>query len=112
MKYKYHEQREILKKNHKYVLPEDINAPIIKYLEENLLPLAVKTVKRYQDRVNHGRIEIFSDINPKRKITVNVSYGMVSDMEISDASKDGNELVVGYRTIKNANVDMKNYKKE
>ncbi len=104
MKYNFFEQLDKVKKDPYYTLPEDINFPIIEYLERIGCGCAIRKLKYYQDHVKYGTIEIVNDKIPNAKITIHVDCGMVGERKEWKMSKDGDWSVIEYSTVKNPNL--------
>jgi hypothetical protein len=109
MRHNFHEQREALYRNPKHVLPDDINAPVLAFLEKVGCGTAVELIKKMQAAAAHGKVEIVRLDRPAAKLTINVSYGMAEGWSEYEEIVSGNFRIYKYKTVKNSNLDKKNH---
>lgn len=107
MRYKFYEQLANVRKNPKTVLPADINKPVFDFLEKIGCTVGVKILKKFQDSVDYGTIDLMRDDVPNAKITLQVDCGMCEGWKQYEVNKDGKWTSVSYKTVKNANLDKK-----
>lgn len=107
MRYSFHDQLAAIKKNAKHVLPEDINAPVVLFLEKIGCDGGVDRLKKLQKNVDYGTIDLFRDDVPNAKITIEVNAGMAEGYKQYEVDIVGKWRVVCYKSIRNANLDMK-----
>jgi hypothetical protein len=113
MRYKFYEQRDKIKKDPKYKLPADINAPVYEFLDGIKCKAGREALKSLEDCVGYGTIEIVNDDLPNAKIVIQVDSGMAEGRkEHLPPDKDGKWNVFTYKTVKNYNLDKKNPTKE
>jgi hypothetical protein len=107
MRYNFHDQLSNVHKNPKYVLPADINQPVIDFLEKIGCTIGVKLLRKMQQNVNYGSIDLIHDDVPSAKITIQVDCGMAEGYKIYDLEKVGKWNSISYRIVKNKNLDKK-----
>ncbi len=107
MRYNFHTLQEAIKKNAKFVLPEDINAPIHDYLLKRGFELTSKRLKEYEKHVRFGTIMPYMSNNINSRLKICVAHGMVGEIVEIHTVENGLEICTEEFTIKNANLDKK-----
>jgi hypothetical protein len=113
MRYNFHEQVKKVKENPKYQLPYDINKPVIDYLKSINCTVAIEELKKWQERVRYGAIELVSDLAVNAKLSIQVDCGMASGYKEYRLTRDDKNkwTMICYHTVRNSNLD-KSKKKE
>jgi hypothetical protein len=107
MRHNFYDQLNAVKRDPTHVLPEDINAPVIKFLEGiNCIP-AVEELLMYQKNVQYGKIEIVHEDAPGSKIEIPVECGMACKYTKFTFKKVGKWSVYTTKTIINYNIKRK-----
>jgi hypothetical protein len=101
-----------VKKNPNYVLPADINQPVIKFLEEKGCSIGAEKIKKMQENIKYGNIELFHDDFPNAKLTVQVDCGMAEGYRKFEIKKSGKWTMIENESVKNKNLDKSKEKKE
>lgn len=112
MRYKFYEQLTAIKKNPKAVLPADINKPVFDFLERIGCVIGATVLKKFQDKIEYGTIELIRDDVPNAKISLQVDCGMCEGWKQYESNKVGQWTCISYKTVKNANLDKKKPIKE
>jgi hypothetical protein len=105
MRYKFHDQLEAVKHNAGYKLPEDINKPVIDFLESIECAIGVKLVKAAQEKIKYCTIELVRQDVPNAKIEIQIDCGMAQGYKQYLIENDEKWRATSYSTIKNYNLD-------
>jgi hypothetical protein len=111
MRYKFHDQLELVKKNAAYKLPADINKPVIDFLESIECGIGIKLVKAAQEKIKYCTIELVRQDVPNAKIEIQIDCGMAQGYKQYLIESEGKWRATSYNTIRNSNLD-KSKKKE
>lgn len=104
-RYNFHEQLASVKKNPGYVLPEDINEPVIKFLEGKGCTVGADKIKNMQKSIKYGAIDLIHDDFPNAKLSVQVDCGMCEGYKKFEINKSGKWTIVTTESVKNKNLD-------
>lgn len=107
MRYNFHDQLAALKNDPQYRLPEDINAPVVAFLEKIGCFIGAKILRRFQDHVNYGTIELINKNAPNAKLSIQVDAGMAEGHSQYEMAIDGNWTAIFYKSIRNDNLTKK-----
>jgi hypothetical protein len=111
MRYSFFDQLAAIRANPGHVLPADINAPVFAFLAKIGCAAGADSLKRLQNHVAYGTIELVSDDQPGATLTIQVDSGMAEGWKIAESTKQGKWAVLVYKTIKNSNLDKSKPKK-
>jgi hypothetical protein len=107
MRYKFHEQRDCIKKNPTHALPIDINEPVIDFFNKLGAKLASLTVEKLQKNVNYAKITTYKAAEPNKKYYTEVNLGMCANIETTTVTRTPDGWVTEVVTsIRNKNLDM------
>jgi hypothetical protein len=106
-RYNFHDQLAAIRCNPAYKLPENINAPVIAFLEKIGCVIGIKILKRYQEHVNYGTIELFDKKAPNAKLSIQVDAGMAEGYNQFEKNEEGDWTAISYKSIKNDNLTKK-----
>jgi len=112
MRYNFHDQLRAVKSNPKYVLPADINKPVIDFLAKIGCEIGVKLVEAAQRNINYRTIELVRKDRPHAKLVIQIDCGMAEGYRQYIIDETGDWLATSYDTIKNSNLDKTKPKKE
>lgn len=112
MRYNFHEQHARIKANPKYVLPEDINASVEKYLEDIKCTIGKSTLASMREKASYGKLELIHDDLHNCKIIVQVDCGMAEGYIRHELKKEGKWTLIKSISIKNSNLDKTNKEKK
>ena len=112
MAYNFHEQKEAAKKNPRYMLPADINKPVIEFLEKIGCGVGVDIVKDMQNKLNYGLLELASDKVPNAKLSIQMDCGMAEGYKQYEIKTSDGWTAISYKMVKNWNLDKKKLTKE
>jgi hypothetical protein len=107
MAYNFIEQKEAAKKNPRYMLPADINKPVIDFLEKIGCKIGVESIKDMQNKLNYGLVELTSEKVPNAKLSIQVDCGMAEGYKQYEIKKADGWTSTTYKMVKNWNVDKK-----
>lgn len=108
MKYNYHDQVELVRKNPRHELPEDVNHPVEKFLSGIGCDLGIEELEKFRKSVGYGEIELVHNDVPDAKLSIPVNCGMASEgLRKSTVVKKGKWTAYIYRTVKNSNITKK-----
>jgi hypothetical protein len=107
VRYKFHEQKALIEKNPKHVLPADINAPVLAFLERIGCKGGVEVLLRWQASIAYGSMDLIREDAPNAKITISTEAGMAEGWKEYEALKIGPWAIIKYKTVKNANLDKR-----
>jgi hypothetical protein len=105
---KYHIEQSGGKAN----LPEDINDPVIDFLENKVnCKAGADELREFQKHVQYGKIRLVHDDVPDASINISVCCGMAADgYETYTVKKHGKWTVITSKTVKNSNIEKKREK--
>lgn len=105
MRYNFFDQLKKLKADPGHQLPQDINQPMIEWLEKIGCDIGAELVSDAQVKVRYEGIELVHDANPNAKIAMQIDAGMVGERREYEVKRSGKWTAFIYRTIKNPNID-------
>ena len=106
-RYNFHDQLASIRRDPNYTLPENINAPIVAFLEKMGCAIGKKILSRFQNHVNYGTIELFNKKTPNAKLSIQIDAGMAEGFNKYEIEEDGDWTAVSYKSIKNDNLTKK-----
>jgi hypothetical protein len=106
-RYNFHEQLAKIKKDSKYRLPADINAPVQAFLDKIGCEVGIKKLATAQDHINYGTIELIDDRVPNAKLEIQVDAGMAEGWNQYEVEKIGHWTAISYKSIRNDNLTKK-----
>jgi len=107
MKYNFFEWRDKIKADPSIRLPDDINKPVVDWLDSIGCEVGKGVVESAQEKVQYMGVEIVHDDQPGAKISFQIDMGMIGERRIYKTIKDGPWTVHTYKTIKNWNIDKR-----
>ena len=106
-RYSFHDQLNSIKRDPKYVLPADINAPVLRYLESIDCKIGADLVLAKQAHVGYGTVELIHDDAPNARLVIQFDAGMVGEWKKWVQTKAGKWTAIDISTVKNANIDKR-----
>lgn len=107
MRYLFHEQLENVKRDASYVLPSDINDPVIAFLRKIGCEPGIKWLEDMQKRIRYGQCKLVNALGPNKTLEIQVDCGMASGYKVIEKiEKDGWFITTDY-TIRNSNLDKR-----
>jgi hypothetical protein len=107
MRYQFHEQRDTIKKNPKHVLPADINAPVVAFLERIGCSVGAEELKKLQHDIAYGGIDLVHDDHLNARVSLSTELGMCDGWKQYEIIKAGKWSIIKYKTVKNSNLDKR-----
>jgi hypothetical protein len=107
MRYNFHDQLASIKRDPKYRLPDDINAPVVSFLKRIGCDIGIEILKRYQDHINYGTIDLINKHTPNAKLSIQVDAGMAEGYTQHEMVEIGDWSAIFYKTIRNDNLTKK-----
>lgn len=106
-RYLFHEQLENVKHDASYVLPIDINDPVIAFLRKIGCEPGIKWLEDMQKRIRYGQCQLVNALGPNKTLEIQVDCGMASGYKVIEKiEKDGWFITTDY-TIRNSNLDKR-----
>jgi hypothetical protein len=112
VRYNFHEQLAAIKKNPRHILPADINAPVLQFLEKIGCAIGCEELKKFQNKVDYGTIELIRTDIPNAKISIQTDAGMAEGWKEYEVKRDDKWTAIVYKTVKNSNLDKKKPEKK
>jgi hypothetical protein len=112
MRYNFHEQLRAVKSNPHYVLPADINKPVVDFLKRIGCNIGVELVEAAQKNINYRTIELVRKDTPNAKLVIQIDCGMAEGYRQYVINTVDGWVSTAYDTIKNSNLDKTKPKKE
>lgn len=107
MRYSFYDQLAKIRKNPYHILPEDINQPIIEWLNKIGCSPGAAAVMEAQKNVGYQKIELIHEKAPNAKIIIQVDSGMVGERKEWEKKNIGPWEMIITKTVKNPNLDKK-----
>lgn len=104
-KYNFFDQKAKADKDYKYVLPDDINEPVKKFLELTDCKCGIVEIERFQKYLKCGKIVLTSESNPGASIEVQIDFGMVYEYRKFEVKKKDKCTMYIYSTHRNPYLD-------
>ena len=111
MRYNFHTELKKVKSNPKYSLPEDINKPVIDFFSEIGCVPGAEKIKKFQDLIRYGKIDVIHDDVPNAKLSVQIDCGMADGYKKCEVEKKGKWTIVSTYGVRNSNLDKKKIEK-
>jgi hypothetical protein len=111
MRYNFHEMLSKIKANPRFVLPSDINEPVYRFLDKIGCKIGCTTLRRLEQSVGYGQIELVRDDIPNAKISIDVAAGMVGEWKEFILLTGDKWTCISYKNVKNSNLDKRNIHK-
>ena len=103
-KYNFFDLKADVKKGKK--LPEDVNKPIHEFLVSNGLQSVSEILKKKEQKIQCGDLNVFSVKNPAVRVELKTNYGMVEGYDTVTEVVKGDFVIVDRTHIRNVNLDM------
>ena len=107
MRYKFHDQLAAIKRNPQHVLPVDINAPVIAFLNKIGCEAGARALADLQTHIDYGTLDLERVDVPGAKISIQVDAGMAEGYRQYETKRSGDWVITKYKTIRNANLDKR-----
>jgi outer membrane protein OmpA-like peptidoglycan-associated protein len=106
-RYLFHEQLENVKRDASYILPNDINEPVILFLKKIGCDPGIKWLEDMQKRIRYGQCQLVNVLGQNKTLEIQVDCGMASGYKVIEKiEKDGWFMTTDY-TIRNSNLDKR-----
>lgn len=112
MRYSFFEEKAKIEKNPDYTLPDDINQPIIDWLEKIGCAFGANEVKIAQQNVAYRKFEIVNRTINNATITLQMQCGMITERKEVQQKSEGNWVVSVTKTVKNPKISKYRPRKE